>query len=149
MDMHNFDPSGEPGLRQLEDDQLEALRVDMLADGDPRLESVVRVLALRAVPVIERVSRKRGEERGLSRQQILRVIDDASYRLMLRLQRPDRQLAVSSLAAEIATACADAQEPQPASPPKLAPRQPELRVAKELGEALDRGQIRRNDWSSS
>ncbi len=149
MDMHNFDPSGEPGLRQLEDDQLEALRVDMLADGDPRLESVVRVLALRAVPVIERVSRKRGEERGLSRQQILRVIDDASYRLMLRLQRPDRQLAVSSLAAEIATACADAQEPQLASPPKLAPRQPELRLAEKLGEALDRGEIRRNDWSSS
>jgi hypothetical protein len=149
MDMHDFDSNDERALRQLDDDQLEAIRIDMLADGDPRLESVVGMLAFRAVLVIERVSRKRGEERGLSRQQILRGIEDACYRLMLRLQRPDRQPAISSIAAEIATACADAQEPQPASPPMLAPRQPELRVAKRLGDALDHGQIRRNDWSSS
>lgn len=147
--MYNFDRNDERSLRQLDDDQLEALRVDMLADGDPWLEPVVRALALRAVAVIERVSRKRGEERQLSNEQILRVIDDASYRLMLRLQRPDRQPAISSIAAEIATACADAQEPRPATPPQLAPRQPELRVAQELGNALKRGRIRRNNWSSS
>jgi hypothetical protein len=149
MDMPNFDRNDERALRQLDDDQLETLRGEMLAARDPRMESVVRVLAFRAVPVIESVSRKRGEERGLSRQQMLRVIDDASYRLMLRLRRPDRQPAVSSIAAEIATACADAQVPQPESPPKLASRRPELRVAEELGDALARGQIRRNDWSSS
>jgi hypothetical protein len=147
--MHESDRNHERALRQLDDVQLEALRVEMLADSDPRLESIVRVLAMRAVAVIERVSRKRGDERGLSHQQILRTIDDASYRLMLRLARPDRQPAVSSIASEIAAACADAQEPKPMAPPKLAPRRPELRVAEALEDALDGGQILRNDWSSS
>ncbi len=147
--MAHFDTNDEHAFRRLEDAQLETFRADMITNGDARLELVIRVLILRAVPVIERVCRKRGRGRGLTDTQIRKAIDDASVRTLLRLKRPDRQPAVTAIAAEIATACVDAQEPQSATPPRLASRRPELRLASELSDALTRGRIRPNDWRSS
>ena len=85
---------------------------------------VIRELVLRAVRVIESVCRARGTDRGLSREQILKAIDDASVRVLLRLNRPDRQPAVTAVAAEIAAACVDAQTPAAPAQPRLAPRRP-------------------------
>ncbi len=147
--MTRFDTNDEHAFRHLDEAQLEVVRAGMIADGDERLELVIRVLVLRAVPVIERVCRKRGSDRGLTATQIHKAIDDASVRMLLRLKRPDRQPAVIAIAAEIATACVDAQEPQPAAAPRLASRRPDLRLAGELGDALERGRIHPNDWSSS
>lgn len=147
--MENFDLHDEHAFRRLDDLQLEVVRAEMIADGDRRLEYVIRALVLRTVPVIEKVCRARGTARGLSRDQILKSIDDASVRLLLRLKRPDRQPAVTAVAAAIAAASVDAQEPQPPAAPRLAPRRPELRVAEELGDALQDGRLRPNDWRSS
>jgi hypothetical protein len=147
--MEQFDRHDEPAIRRLDDHPLEELRVQMVADNDGRLDVVIRELVLRAVRVIESVSRTRGNDRGLAREQILKAIDDASVRLLLRLKRPDRQPAVTAVAAEIAAACVDAQTPETPAPPRLAPPRPELRIAEQLGDALERGRLRRNNWRNS
>lgn len=147
--MEPFDRPEEHAFRRLDDIELEAVRVQMIADGDSRLDLVIRELVLRAVRVIESVCRTRGTDRGLSRDQILKSIDDASVRLLLRLKRPDRQPPVTAVAAEIAAACVSTHEPAPPVPPRLASRRPELRVAEQLGKALSDGRLRRNDWSNS
>jgi len=147
--MEHFDRHDEHALRRLDDWALEEVRVQMVADGDGRLDVVIRELVLRAVRVTESVCRTRGTNRGLSREQVLHAIDDASVRLLLRLKRPDRQPAVSAVAAEIAAGCVDAQTPAAPAPPRLAPRRPQLRVAEQLGDALRRGRLRRNNWRNS
>jgi hypothetical protein len=148
--MEHFDrQDDEFALRRLDDLALEEVRVQMVADEDGRLDMVIRELVLRAVRTIESVCRTRGADRGLSREQVLKVVDDASVRLLLRLRRPDRQPAVSAMAAEIAADCVNAQEPAAPAPPRLAPRRPQLRVADQLGDALKRGRLRRNDWRNS
>jgi hypothetical protein len=148
--MENFDRhNDELALRGLDDLALEEVRVQMVADGDARLDLVIRELVLRAVCAIESVCRTLGADRSLSREQILKAIDDASVRLLLRLKRPDRQPAVTAVAAEIAAACVDAQQPEAPAPPRLAPRRPQLRLTDQLGDALKRGRLRRNDWRNS
>jgi hypothetical protein len=147
--MDNFDRDHEQVFHRLDDFELEAVRAEMVASRDERLEQVVRVLVLRAVVVIENVCRTRGKARGLSRDQILRAIDDASARMLLRLERSDPQPTITAVAAEIAATCVDACEPEPAIGPRLAPRRPELRVVDKVADALDDGRIRRNDWRSS
>lgn len=147
--MENFDPHDELALRRLDDLALEEVRVQMVSDHDSRLDVVIRELVLRALRVIGSVCGARGEDRGLSRQQILKAIEDASGRLLLRLARPDRQPAVTAVAAEIAGECVAAQVPETPAPSRLATPQPTLRVVKELGEALKRGRLRRNDWRNS
>jgi hypothetical protein len=147
--MEHFDRHDEHAFRRLYDLALEEVRVQMLTEGDGRLDVVIRELVLRAVRVIESVCRTRGTDRGLSREQILKAIDDASVRLLLRLKRYDRQPAVTAVAAEIAAACIDAQTPAAPAPPRLAPRRPQLRVAEQLGDALKRGGLRRNNWRNS
>ena len=148
--MEHFDRhTTELALRRLDDLALEAVRVQMVGYGDGRLDLVIRELVMRAVRVIESVCRTRGNERGLSRDQILKSVDDASVRLLLRLKRPDHQAPVTAVAAEIAAACVHAQQPAAPAPPRLASRRPELRVADELGDALSDGRLRRNDWRNS
>ena len=147
--MARFDSHDEQAFRHLDDAELEIVRVEMIADRDERLELVIRALILRAVPVIERVCRRRGSDRGLTATQIQKAIEDASARVLLRLARPDHQPAVSAVAVEIATACVEAQEARSPAPPRLASRRPELRLADELGEAVKRGRISPNDWRSS
>jgi len=147
--MENFDPHDNLAIRRLDDVALEEVRVQMVADHDSRLDVVIRELVLRALRVIESVCRARGEDRGLSRRQILKAIEDASARLLLRLARPDRQPAVTAVAAEIAGECVAAQAPEAPAPPRLATRQPTLRVVEELGDALKRGRLKRNDWRNS
>ena len=147
--MEHFERHDEDGVGRLDDLALEQIRVQMVADNDSRLDAVIRELVLRAVRVVESVCRTRGEDRGLSREQILKAIDDASVRLMLRLTRSDRQPPVTAMAAEIAAACTNAQTPQTLAPPRLAPRRPQLRVAEQLGDALTRGRLRPNNWRNS
>jgi hypothetical protein len=147
--MYSFDRHDEHALRRLDDAALEEVRVQMVAHGGGRLEIVIRELVLRAVRTIESVCRTRGSDRGLSREQTLRSIDDASVRLLLRLGRPERQPPVTAVAAELAAACVDAQSSKPPAPPRLAPRRAQLRLADRLGDAIKRGRLRRNDWRSS
>lgn len=146
MENFDFDRGVEYALRRLDDGELEEGRVQMVADNDSRLDIVIRELALRATRAIESVCRRRGIDRGLSRDQILKSIDDASARLLLRLTRPDRQAAVTAVAAEIAASCIDAREPEAPTAPRLAARRPELRLADEIGDALKRGHLRQNNW---
>ena len=143
------DRHDEYAFRRLDDMQLEAIRSEMLSDGDERLELVIRALVLRAVPVIERVCRKRGTDRALSRAEISKAIEDASVRMLLRLNRPDRQPLVTGLAAEIAVACIDAQQPTSPTVPRLAARRPDLRLTNALGDTVKDGRVRPNDWSNS
>jgi hypothetical protein len=148
--MENFDRhDDERAVRRLDDLALEQVRVQMVADNDGRLDVVIRELVLRAVRVVESVCRTRGIDRRLSREQVLKAIDDASVRLLLRLKRPDRQPPVTAVAAEIAAACVDAQTPAVPAQPRLAPRRPELRVTDQLGDVLQRGRLRRNNWRNS
>ena len=116
--MENFDPHDNLAIRRLDDVALEEVRVQMVANHDSRLDVVIRELVLRALRVIESVCRARGEDRGLSRRQILKAIEDASARLLLRLARPDRQPAVTAVAAEIAGECVAAQVPEAPAPPR-------------------------------
>lgn len=131
----------------LDDLQLELLRVEMLATRDERLEQLIRVLVLRAVPTIERVCSRRGRERKLGRVEVSKAIEDASARLLLRLARRDRIPAITAVATELAASCVAAQKQQP--PLRLASRRPELRVVQGLGEALKENRLRPNDWKSS
>jgi hypothetical protein len=147
--MEHFDPHDEFALRRLDDLSLEELRMQTAVGRDGNLELVIRELVLRAVRVIESVCRTRGEDRGLTREQILRATDDASVRLLLRLKRADRQGAITAVAAEIAAACVDAQTPAESTPPRLASRRPQLKVAEQLGDALRDGRLRRNNWRNS
>lgn len=147
--MYNFDRNSEQFLRRLDDLALEEVRAQMVLDGDERLDFVIRELVLRAVRAIETVCRSRGADRGLSREQVLKSIDDASVRLLLRLKRDDKQPPVTAVAAEIAAACVDAQVPEAPAPPRLAPRRASLRIADRLGDAVDRGDLRRNNWRNS
>lgn len=149
MENFDFDCQDERALRHLDDVALEEGRVQMVADNDSRLDIVIRELVLRATRAIESVCRQRGIDRGLSRDQILKSIDDASVRLLLRLKRPDRQAAVTAVAAEIAASCVDAQEAEAPTTPRLAARPPELRFASEIGDALKRGHLRHNNWRKS
>lgn len=137
----------EEDFRGLDDLQLESLRIEMLNQNDEHLEVLIRVLVMRAVPVIEKICRLHGGDRGLGRIEINRAIEDSSARLLLRLARHERVPAISALAARIATSCVQAQQPQPA--PRLAPRRPQLRVVNQLGEAVKKGRIKPNDWTSS
>jgi hypothetical protein len=137
----------EEDFRSLDDFQLESLRVEMLNQKDERLEVVIRVLAMRAVPVVERICRLQGGELGLGRIEINRAIEDASTRLLLRLARPERIAAISALATRTAASSVQAQRPQPA--PRLAPRRPHLRVVDRLGDAVQEGRIKPNDWTAS
>ena len=143
------DRHDEYALPGLDDMQLEAIRSEMISDHDERLELAIRALVLRAVPVIERVCRKRGTDRALSRVQISKAIEDASVRMLLRLNRPDRLPPVTALAAEIAAACIDAQQPTSPTGPRLATQRPDLRLATALGDAVKDGRVRPNDWSNS
>lgn len=137
----------EEGFQGLDDLQLESLRFAMLTHNDERLEAVIRVLVMRAVPVIEKICRVQGGELGLGRIEINRAIEDASARLLLRLARPERLATISILAARIGTSCVQAQQPQPA--PRLASRRPQLRVVDQLGEAIQKKRVKPNDWTSS
>lgn len=147
--MENFDPRDELALRRLDDLALEEVRVQMIADRGARLDVVIRELVLRAVRVIESICRTQGTERDLSNEQILKAIEDATARLLLRLARPDRLRGVTALGAEIADECVAAQTPQPTASPRLASRQPKLLVVDQLGDAVKRGRLRRNNWSDS
>lgn len=147
--MTQFDRAEEQALQALDDLQLEVVRAATVANRDERFEAVVRVLIGRAVPAIERVCRTRGKARGLGAVEIAKAIEDAATRTLLRLARPDRQPPVRALATEIAAACMAAQQPRPSSPPRLASRHPDLRVVNQLGQAIDKGQVRRNDWRGS
>ncbi len=137
----------EEDFQGLDDLQLESLRVDMLNQNDDRLEALIRVLVMRAVPVIAKICRLQGGDLGLGRIEINRAIEDASARLLLRLARPEWVAAISALAARLATSCVQAQYPQPA--PRLAPRRPQLRVVDQLGEAVQKARVKPNDWTSS
>jgi hypothetical protein len=137
----------EKDFQGLDDLQLESLRVEMLNDKDERLEALIRVLVMRAVPMIERICRVQGDDLGLGRIEINRAIEDASTRILLRLARPEGIAAISALAARTATSCIQAQQPQPT--PRLAPRRPQLRVVNQLGDAVQKGHVKPNDWTSS
>jgi hypothetical protein len=149
--VENFDLGSldEYALRRLDDVELEEARVQMVAGNDSRLDVVVRELVLRATRAIESVCQRRGIDRGLSRDQILKSIDDTSVRLLLRLKRPDRQAAVTAVAAEIAASCVDAQELKTPTAPRLAARRPELRLVDEVADAVKRGRSRHNNWRQS
>ncbi len=131
-------------LRRLDDTELEVLRCSMLRDRDERYEGVLRQLVIRGVPAIERVCRQGGEGLGLSATHIGQAIEDASARLILRLHRPEKLPAISSIAAHLAAQCIDAQKPQGHAPPRLAPERPKLRLVRN-----DDRPINRNDWRTS
>jgi hypothetical protein len=147
--MAEFDPIEERAIEMLDDLQLEAVRAETVAADDERFELVLWHLCLRGVAVIERVCRARGEALGLSEPEIELAIEDAAARLLLRLSRVEPQPQVHALAAEIAAACVDRPWPPQGSAPRLAPGSPALRLVGSLGEAIESGKIRPNDWESS
>ena len=99
-------------LRGLDDLELEIVRHQFLLDRDERFEAALRLLVLRAVPVIERVCRERGVTLGLNRSKVGLAIEDASARLLLRLSQREELPPVGAIAAQIAAHCVDAQRPQ-------------------------------------
>jgi hypothetical protein len=99
-------------LRGLDDLELEIVRHQFLLDRDQRFEVALRLLVLRAVPVIERVCRERGVALGLGRSKVGLAIEDASARVLLRLSQPEELPPVGAIAAQIAAVCTDAQRPQ-------------------------------------
>lgn len=98
-------------LRGLDDLELEIVRHQFLLDRDERFEVTLRLLVVRAVPVIERVCRERGVALGLGRSKVGLAIEDASARLLLRLSQPEELPPVGAIAAQIAARCTDAQRP--------------------------------------
>lgn len=99
-------------LRGFDDLQLEVVRHQFLLERDERFEVVLRLLVVRAVPVIEQVCRERGRTFGLNASEVGLAIEDASARLLLRLSRPEELPLVAAMAAQIAARCVDAQRPE-------------------------------------
>lgn len=133
----------------LDDVQLEAVRAETVIYDDERFEFVLWNLCRRGLTVIERVCGARGEAHGLSEQETELAIEDAAARMLLRLARPEPQPPIHALAAEIAAACVERPWPEQRSAPRLSPRRPELRLVGELGEAIESGRVRPNDWENS
>ena len=136
-------------LTALDDSQLEAVRIQVLDFDDDRIEQVIRLLVMRALPILEWVARSRGTDRGLGRAEVVAAIEDATARLLIALSRDEHQRPIRAMAAGLAAECVDAQVPRPPQPPRLAPRTPELRLLSGLGDALEGQEIKRNDWRHS
>ena len=119
-------------LRAHDDAALEGVRFELARDGDHRLGQVVAVLAQRASTTIVSTCRHLGTRRGVGPRGIALAIQDAQTRVQMRLRQPERLPLVERLAGTIAHACIKAQPAKPPGPPKLAPRAPELRLAKGL-----------------
>lgn len=145
METPDDDRLNEAALRAHDDAALEAVRFELARDGDHRLGQVVRVLAVRAVPVVIRTWCTLGARRGVSGSDIGRAITDATARLEIRLRRPEHLLEIDRLASSIAVACVEAQPVGQSARPKLAPRAPDLRLI----EGLRDGTIRPNDAQMS
>jgi hypothetical protein len=147
--MPQFDPIEERAIEMLDDVQLESVRAETVVYNDERFEFVLWNLCLRGVAVIERVCRTRGQGHGLSERDIELAIEDASARLLLRLSRAEPQPQVHALAAEIAAECVERSAPFDKSAPRLSARAPELRLVSDMGEAIESGRARPNDWRNS
>lgn len=126
--------------------QLEGLRLEFLRSGDSRLDVVLEHVVSRGLSELERRTRRLAANLPVHKQRA--AIEDATARLMLRLRRLEHLPAVDVLARQLAEECVQAQSPG-SSPPKLAPRQPGLRLVSDaLGQELRRGR-RPNHWRSS
>lgn len=149
-DPNRPDRLDEAALRGLDDLALEAVRLDLLRDGDVRYEHVVEHLLARGIRAIERFATELGELRGLDAEQHVRVVVDASVRLQLRLARPEPLPAVETLAGQLTVTCLDAVSRAPAERPRLAARRPQLRtIESALDQAVREGQIKPNRGEQS
>jgi hypothetical protein len=141
--MNEPDRLSESALRQLDDLQLEAVRLDLLRSDDERYELVVEHLLLRGIATIERVASQLCELRGASAEQLSDAVVDASLRLQLRLLRPVPLPSIDTLAAQLAGECVRALQIVPAERPRLAARPPRLRAMEtQLGDALRSGRLK-------
>ena len=113
-------------LEAMTDVQLESARFAYVTNQDERLEPVVQLLLVRAVPVIELVCRERGARSGLTTEQTMLAMADTTARLALRVRRPARLPAVNAVAARIAARAVDAQLLVPRNQHALV--QPHLRL---------------------
>lgn len=148
--MNDPDRLDEAALRHLDDLALEALRFELLRDGDVRYEHVVEHLLARGIAAIERLVTELCPLRSLVADQRQRVVVDASVRLQLRLARPERLPSIETLASQLAVACLDAVSPAPAERPRLAARRPQLRtIETQLGDAVGKGRIKPNRGDQS
>jgi hypothetical protein len=128
-------------LRAHGDDALELIRFELARDDDHRLGQVIRVLMIRATPIIALTCREVGQRRGVERRDISRAIADAISRVQVRLRRPEQLHTIERIAIGVARACIEAQPVAPATAPKLAPRTPNLRVV----DGLNDGTVSRNN----
>jgi hypothetical protein len=136
--MLNPDDLDAERIAGLDDTDLEITRLHVLRHDDERWEIVVNQLALRAVPVISRVVREMAPDLGMTETMVRFAIQDASARVLTRIQRRSPIGPIRAEAASIAAQCAREQPPRPG--PKIT-RRPTLRVIK--------GTLRKNDWRTS
>lgn len=140
----------EAALRGLDDLALEALRFELLRDGDVRYEHVAEHLLARGIRAIERLVAELGQLRGLLPEQHARVVVDASVRLQLRLVRVERLPSVETLAGQLTVACCDAVSPAPVERPRLADRRPQLRTIEgAIDDAVRKGRLKPNRGEQS
>jgi hypothetical protein len=141
MDSPHDDRLDEAALHEHDDTALEAVRFELARDGDHRIGQVVRILAIRATSTVVLSCRELGARRGIGAEGVAHAITDAQTRLQIRLRRPEHLPTISRLASGIARACVEAQPVAVPTPPKLAPRAPELNII----EGLRDGTIRPNN----
>lgn len=148
--MNYPDRLDEAALRRLDDMQLESLRYRLLSEGDVRYEHAVEHLLVRGIAAIERIARELCELRGVGREQLTKVVVDATLRLHMCLSREEKLPSVEILAGQFATRCVDALAPAPIQPPRLASRPPQLRsIETQLGDALRDKRVRRKGGTDS
>jgi hypothetical protein len=148
--MSDFDPLDDGVLLGLDELALEQKRYELVLNADDRRSILIEHLVIRGADVIVRVARERADAAGLSHEQLMTAVEEATVTLEMRLRRPAHLGSITSLASTIATDAVNALQPAPADPPQLTSAPPKLRVVdQQIGDALGRGEVRRNDWSSS
>lgn len=131
-------------LRRMDSVQLEVERLAALRQGDELFEPILRQLVLRGMVCIERVSRQRGKQLGLSPRQIGLAIEDAGAQLPLRLGRREKLPSIEALGARLAAAAIAIQEACPLRAPKLVDGRPQLRLVGRDGKPISP-----NNWRNS
>jgi hypothetical protein len=120
----------EAAIAPMSDGELEVVRCRAARGGDRDLLKVcVERLTVRALPVLVGVCHERGHATDLGRERVNLAVEEATARLLAALGRTDTVPAVNRLAAQIATACVEAQaERGRPGRPRLAPVKPNLRL---------------------
>lgn len=135
--MTPFDPFDLPALGRADDRTLELHRRLLVQNAEAGREPVIDELCQRALPTIVAEARRRADEKGLGREQLMHAVEETAANLQMRLRSAERLDLITELAKTLAGEAVDARAPEPPEPPRLVSRPPDLRAVEAATEEVD------------